>query len=165
MVERFHRQLKAALKATLAAPNWIEVLPCVLLGIRTAPKEDLGCSSAELVFGYPLTVPGDFVASEDVGTDYKTFKDGLNETVRTFIPTPPSQHGFVSSNIPSILTKSDFVFLRRDCHKAPLERPYEGPFKVLEAGDKVFTLDIGGKRQRVSVDRLKPAHINVDAPV
>ena len=89
MVERFHRQLKAALKAKLAAPNWIEVLPWVLLGIRTAPKEDLGCSSAELVFGYPLTVPGDFVASEDVGTDYKTFKDGLNETVHTFIPTPP----------------------------------------------------------------------------
>ncbi len=30
------------------------------VGIRTASKEDLGVSSAELVYGSPLTVPGDF---------------------------------------------------------------------------------------------------------
>ncbi|KAI0241039.1 hypothetical protein LSAT2_002963, partial [Lamellibrachia satsuma] len=41
--------------------NWLDELPWVLLGIRTAPKEDLGCSSAELVYGAPLTVPGDFI--------------------------------------------------------------------------------------------------------
>ena len=40
--------------------QWAQELPWVLLGIRTAPKEDLGCSSAELVYGAPVTVPGEF---------------------------------------------------------------------------------------------------------
>jgi hypothetical protein len=63
LMERFHRHLKSALRARLTGPNWMQELPWVLLGIRTAPKEDLGCSSAEIVYGAPLTVPGDFVPS------------------------------------------------------------------------------------------------------
>ena len=62
MVERFHRDLKAALRARLKGPNWADQLPWVLLGLRTAPREDLNASSAELVFGAALTVPGDFIA-------------------------------------------------------------------------------------------------------
>ena len=61
IVERFHRHLKSALIARLNGPNWIDELPWVLLGIRTVPKEDLDCSSAEMVYGSPLTVPGDFL--------------------------------------------------------------------------------------------------------
>ena len=61
LVERFHRTLKAALKARLQGPNWAEELPWVLLGLRTAPKEDLGFATAELVYGTPLTVPGEFI--------------------------------------------------------------------------------------------------------
>ena len=49
-----HRDLKAALKCGLSGPNWIEEFPWVLLGIRTAPKEDLGSSTAELVYSYFL---------------------------------------------------------------------------------------------------------------
>ncbi|KAJ8398641.1 hypothetical protein AAFF_G00421690 [Aldrovandia affinis] len=37
---------------------WFDTLPWVLLGLRTAPKADLGASSAELVYGQPLHVPG-----------------------------------------------------------------------------------------------------------
>ncbi len=36
VVERFHRKLKAALTAHGDPTNWTEVLPLVLLGIRTA---------------------------------------------------------------------------------------------------------------------------------
>ena len=46
--------------ARLTGPNWVAELPWVLLGIRTAAKEDLNCASAELVYGTPLSVPGDF---------------------------------------------------------------------------------------------------------
>ena len=61
MIERVHRQIKAALKAKLEGPNWVDELPWVMLGIRTTPKEDLGVSAAELVYGAPLTVPGVFL--------------------------------------------------------------------------------------------------------
>ena len=62
LVERFHRQLKASLKVLLHSPNWSDGLPWVLLGIRSTPKEDLETCPAELVYGFPLTLPGDFIA-------------------------------------------------------------------------------------------------------
>ena len=46
LVERFHRQLKGALKAQPSTCSWTESLPLVLLGIRTAVKEDLKFSTA-----------------------------------------------------------------------------------------------------------------------
>ena len=50
MVERFHRQLKAAIKCQNSS-NWVESLPVVLLGIRTAIKEDLSATAAEMIYG------------------------------------------------------------------------------------------------------------------
>ncbi|GFS80103.1 hypothetical protein TNCV_2988751 [Trichonephila clavipes] len=41
--------------------------------------------------------------------------------------------------------------------RRPLQQPYDGPFKVLQRKDKVFFLDINGKRVSVSIDRYKPA--------
>jgi transposase InsO family protein len=41
MVERLHRQLKAAIKCK-DSENWVASLPSVLLGIRCAIKDDLG---------------------------------------------------------------------------------------------------------------------------
>ena len=51
---------KASLKAHTPAVHWIESFPLVLLGIRTALKNDLQCSTAELVYGTTLRLPGEF---------------------------------------------------------------------------------------------------------
>ncbi|GFY31713.1 hypothetical protein TNCV_4200231 [Trichonephila clavipes] len=48
-------------------------------------------------------------------------------------------------------------FLHRDMLRRPLQQPYDGPFKVLQRKDKVFFLDINGKRVSVSIDKCKPA--------
>ena len=67
LVECFHRTMKAALKARLTdGPNWFDELPWVLLGLRTAPKDYLQSSSAELVYGKPLIVPGTFITSNTI---------------------------------------------------------------------------------------------------
>ena len=50
MVERAHRQLKDALRAHEAGADWPDHLAWVLLGLRAAPKESSGLSSAQLVF-------------------------------------------------------------------------------------------------------------------
>ena len=63
MVERFHRSLKASLRARLHDGNWIDELPWVLLGLRTATKEDLQTSPAEMVFGDSPLLPGEFASS------------------------------------------------------------------------------------------------------
>ena len=51
MVERFHRQLKAAIMAHESPNPWTITLPAVLLGTRSTVKELLGRSAAEIVYG------------------------------------------------------------------------------------------------------------------
>ena len=81
LVERFHRHLKSSLRARLRDPHWSDELPWVMLGILTAPKEDLGVSSAELVYDCPLTVLGDFIADSVVAATPETF---LRSSTRLF---------------------------------------------------------------------------------
>ena len=59
LVESFHRQFKASLMSKATA-NWFVALPIALLGICSTLKEDLHCTSAELVYGTTLHLPGDF---------------------------------------------------------------------------------------------------------
>ncbi len=60
MVEHFHRQLKAALKAQPQPGSGMDALPLVLLGIRTALKEDISSTAAEMMHGATLRLPGEF---------------------------------------------------------------------------------------------------------
>ncbi|KFM70238.1 hypothetical protein X975_27221, partial [Stegodyphus mimosarum] len=65
LIEEFHHQLKAALMChdTL---KWTEVLPTVLLGLRTALKETISCMPAELVYGTTIKLQGDFFDKSNV---------------------------------------------------------------------------------------------------
>lgn len=163
MVERFHRSLKASLRARLTSPNWVNELPWVLLGLRTTPKDDLGVSSAEMVYGTPLTVPGElFIGrSPDETLPYQHLQK-LRETVRNLKPSPTAIHGKKSSSFPPSMKDPPYVFIRRDGHKTPLQQPYMGPFRVIQHGEKFFKVDYGGKPESISVDRLKPAHTDPD---
>lgn len=156
LCERFHRSLKAALRAALSDVGWVDRLPWVLLGLRTAPKEDLDASSAELVLGQPLRIPGEFLLESAAPSFHSTadpFSSGGS------LAPGPMHHCFPRSFVPSALRSARFVFLRRDAHRSPLQPPYDGPFRVLERDDKGFVLDMGGRRELVSVDRLKPAYV------
>ena len=63
LVERFHRQLQALLKAHADPSHWSEKLPLVFLGILLVLKEDLHCTAAELVYGTTLCLPSEFFNS------------------------------------------------------------------------------------------------------
>jgi hypothetical protein len=162
-VERFHRNLKEALKARGDSPDWFQALPWVLLGIRTAPKEDLNCSSAEMLYGMPLTVPGDFILNPNQEPNHKAAIREMREQAAQLAPVPTAKHGTPISSFPPTLKKAKFVFVRKDKHCPPLCRPYEGPFEVLEPGGKFFKISRHGKTDIISVDRLKPAHLDTTA--
>ena len=156
LVERFHRQLKASLKARLHGPDWRDELPIVLLGIRCSIKEDLGCTSAELVYGTTLRLPGEFFettkASTEVTTDALALLTRLRKTMRSLRAKSMTHHGRQHvSRIPTALLTCTFVFVRKDAHRTTLECPYEGPFRVLERNDKYYTLDIRGRRDTPSI--------------
>jgi cleavage and polyadenylation specificity factor subunit 1 len=160
MVERFHRQLKAALKARLSGPNWMDELPIALLGIRSAWKEDSECSSADLVYGTNLHLPGEFFpSSNDLGTTNLSaqFLRDLQQKMRTVLPPSPKYHGKQPVNVPQNLNTAKFVYVRKDSHRTPLQRPYLGPFPVIEKNAKYFTVQINGKNETISIDRLKTA--------
>ncbi|XP_061887393.1 uncharacterized protein LOC133638619 [Entelurus aequoreus] len=127
MCERFHRDMKAALKASLTDDGWVDKLPWVMLGIRTAPKEDLLSSSAELVYGQTLRVPGEFIPRTTVPWSASDQRRSLMDTARTFLPVPTSHHCLPQVHIPP------------DLRAAGLDR--------------------------VSVDRLKPAHLDLGRSV
>ena len=55
------------------------------------------------------------------------------------------------------MRKATYVFVRHGARRTPLARPYDGPFRVLERGEKFFRVLAGTKEQVITVDRLKPA--------
>ncbi|KAK3758335.1 hypothetical protein RRG08_004156 [Elysia crispata] len=91
MVERFHRSLKAALKARLLGPGWLDELPIVLLGIRSTWKEDLDAAPALLTYGTNLRIPGDFFPSNSAEriSPGSTFVRDLQENFRKLSPLTP----------------------------------------------------------------------------
>ena len=79
MVERFHKQLKVAI-ITHETPNlWTTMLPAVLRGIRSAIKETLVRSAAEMSYGMTLRLPGYFTENYTVyaNTDLENYSDRL----------------------------------------------------------------------------------------
>lgn len=162
MIERFHRQMKAALKARCNTEHWVDELPIVMLGIRAAVKEDVGCSPAELVYGTTLRLPGQFFEAPSTSVPQYEFLQKLRETLKEVRPKRPVYHGRKSTYIPKSLTTATHVFVRQDAHRGPLDKPYNGPFKVITRGDKFFTIDYNGRQDKVSIDRLKAAFLDAD---
>ena len=164
MIERIHRTLKTALKARLTGPNWVEELPWVLLGLRTTPKEDLGYSSAELVYGEPLTISSEIAPPKSAKSmDDLLLNFRLN--IPLYAPCPASHHTSARTYLSPSLLAAKHVYVRRDGTKGPLQRPYSGPYAVLTPGDKTFLIDIGGRAERISVDHIKPAFFDPFQPV
>ena len=159
MVERWHRTLKASLTARCSGSDWHIQLPWVLLGLRTMPKEGLNHSAAEMVYGQPLVVPGEFFPYDS--TADQTQIDILRRTVRELAPCRPSKLNNTTSYIPADLSTCEYVFIREDAHKPPLSKPYRGPFRVLARTDKSYRVQLDNREDWISIDRLKPAYLDI----
>ena len=160
LVERVHRQLKSALRAH-GGTGWTQALPLVLLGVRSALKEDLGCTSAELVYGQALRLPGEFLgaASSTVITDPTSYAADLRrkmQSLRPVVPRPSASHR--PCFVPKTLATATHVFVRRES-RSSLDCPYDGPFPVTARTDKTVTITRNGRSDIVSIDRVKPAFL------
>ena len=162
MIERFHRQLKVALRAYPDQQRWSEYVPVVLLGCRVAIKEDLGYSPTELVYGVPLSLPGQTLNPIDLTTtDPVLYTNRLRAYFSKLPPMHPREQT-IKSSVPKYISSWTHVFLRKDAVKAPLTPPYTGPYRVLLRTDKLFTFDISGKKETVSIDRVKRAVLDTN---
>ena len=89
MVECFHRQLKAAIMAHESPNPWTITLPAVLLGVRSAVKERLGRSAAEMLYGTTLRLPGEFTKQYTVDADLENYSDKLRVAMSRLRLCPP----------------------------------------------------------------------------
>ncbi|XP_023243736.1 uncharacterized protein LOC111641754, partial [Centruroides sculpturatus] len=156
MIEGWHRTLKCALK-TYLTERWTEILPTVLLGLRTTFKPDLQATSSELVYGQTIRLPGEFFDPTPADINTADFIKTLKSFFKNLTPTPAASHGEPKLFVPMHLRDCSHVFLRYDAVRAPLRPPYDGPFPVVEKGDKFFKIKKNNKEVVVSIDRLKPA--------
>lgn len=158
MVERFHRQMKEAIKCHQST-NWTETLPVVLMGLRAAWKEDIQSTAAEMVFGEPIRLPGQFLHEQAESSHTDDYIGRLREAVKNLQPRV-KRHGQTSTFIFKDMDTTPQVFVRHDLPTGgALRPPYDGPFEVLNRSDKTFKLRINGKPVNISIDRLKPAFI------
>jgi len=96
MVERLHRQLKSALKTRTTDPYWMDHLPMVLLGIRTAWREDPDYSPTEMVYGSSFRLPGEFI--EPTPRELQpssTFLRDLQKSMQNVLPLPVQHHTLI----------------------------------------------------------------------
>ena len=74
-------------------------------------------------------------------------------------PTPTSHHAKRRTLISKDLDSCTHIFIRKDAICKSLQPPYDGPFEVIKCTPKFFTVTVNGNPQNISLDRLKPAHL------
>lgn len=157
IIERTHRVIKAALKCRTDT-HWVDELPTVLLGLRAVVKEDIGTTAAEMVYGEAIRLPGEFFEATPFKLPTTEFVQNLRRHFEKIRPIETSNHSSTQYTfIPKQLSDCDYVFVRHDAVRKPLQCPYDGPFRVITRGDKHFVLQIRGKNHTIGIDRLKPA--------
>ena len=155
MVERFHRQLKAGVMAHESPNAWTIILPSVLLGVRSVVKERLGRSAAEMIYGTTLRLPGEFTQqyTVDANTDLENYSDKLHVAMSRLRLCP----------LRDTHQKNIFQYKEIEtCTHVFLTAPYDGPYKVVARSGRVMKILIKSKVETVSLDRVKPAHLEYE---
>ena len=114
------------------------------------------------MYGYPIKLPIDLIidtGKSDVPTD--TYVDTLKTAMRTLRPPvtrkPPQQKGYIDPK----MEFTSHVFVKIN-NRQGLQPNFRGPYKVVERHDKYFVININGKDDKVSIDRLKPAVLTAE---
>ena len=149
-VERKHADIKASLKAALVdmadthGSEWMDHLPWVLLGRRTAYQQDLKTTAAELALGINPTLPAGLIGEPGPPLE----NEGVNELLRGLrakndrkaIQT--SAHSTENINLPD-LSKVTHVLVKKGKHP-PLGAQYDRPFPITDRiGDNCIRIKVG----------------------
>jgi hypothetical protein len=143
MVQCMHQKIKDALCAHCEGP----AMPWVLLGLRAAPKQDSAVSSAELVMGSPLILPGQLLHMPDPPRFDVTPP-----------PMRPASYEVAADSSPAHLARAQPVYMRVGSQQKPLAAPYASPYQVTAKGAKMFTILVGQPKAGNHLCGLPMAH-------
>ena len=119
MVERLPRQLKAAIKCHDTS-NCLEILPIVLLGIRTAIT-DVKTSTAEMVYGTSIRLPAEFCVPTKQQAKSK-YGSRLKLRIEKIRPHPITRHGEKETSVFHSKHRLTYSYVTM-----PSETPYNHP--------------------------------------
>lgn len=159
LIERLHRTLKSAIMCIGSKTNWVDLLPTVMLGLRTCLREDVLASPAEYVFGKTVRLPGEFFSFGEFNPNPQIFLENYREHMKEVQPIPAAHHHKLKPFVFKDLPNSTHVWLRREDAES-LDRPYEGPYKVTQRkSDLDYVIQRNGSEITVTTERLKPAFL------
>ena len=159
LVERFHRRLKEAIRATATCSphDWLDRLPLIMLALRTSVRDDNQPAPSDIVYGCSLKLPIDLMFKTDESlVDCNSYVDKLKllmQSTGPVISRPSKRSSYIDPN----LRTCKYVFIRNE-NKRGLNPVYNGPYIVLDRTEKYFKIDLNTRVDNVSIDRLKAAH-------
>lgn len=132
------------------------------MGLRAAHKDDLDASPAEMIYGTTIKLPGEFF--EEAKNDHLSsdFTQELRRVMEQLRPVPASNHSKEKVFIQKDLAKCTHVFIRDDKVRTAIKQPYDGPYKIIRRTDKNFDVQVNKRIVKVSIDRVKAAHISAE---
>ncbi|KAL7305110.1 hypothetical protein TKK_0002517 [Trichogramma kaykai] len=161
VVERWHRDLKAALMCRGPSDEWLAALPSVMLGLRARCILDTDMSPAEMLYDKTLRIPGVFCDYDNEELDVEAFRNPFLRHMAAIKPLEFERKSNVKPFYYQDLDTCSHVFKLIKAGKRVLMRPYTGPHKVVgrHASRKHMDIMVNNKRCTVSVNHLKPAYI------
>ncbi|GFT82460.1 hypothetical protein TNCV_3350371 [Trichonephila clavipes] len=155
IVERFHRHLKSAIKAH-ENDTWSEIVPIILLGMRTAVKEDLQSSShiflridrVQSPLRQPYTGPHKVLSRTDKTT---TIDVNGRKTTVSLDRVKPSQllSETVCESVPTVIESVEEGERKVDVAKT-FEIPLSSLSSILKNKEKIFSVYSSRVRKRAS---------------
>ena len=175
-IERAHLSIKNSLHAALVEvanekrDRWMEYLPFILLGRRTAIQEDLNASPAQLLYGENVPIPGELDNPEQKLEDVQSLLNRIQKQTNKKAK-PMSRHRKPDQEyMPDSTLSATHVYIKnQDRHS--LEPRYSGPFLILDRPSK-STIKIktgthpdGSVREEVQHwQNARPAYVGADIP-
>ena len=161
LTERYIKTIKTALTAKLDREHWTRHLPIIILSINNIYKSDLKCSSAELVYGQTLRLPGD-LCFDSIQPNIR-YPDDVVDAMRRFAnsckPIDTRVHQSNSVHLPKSLKDCTHVYIKLDPIKPNLTPTYDGPFLVVSKTDCTFKVIRNNRIYSVAINNVKPAFV------
>ena len=96
----------------------------------------------------------------DAHTDLDIYSDKLRIAMSLYRLCPPRDTPQNNIFQYKEIDTCSHVFLRRIAIAPTLTAPYDGPYKVIVRSGRVMKIPVKGKVEMVSLDRVKPAHLD-----
>ena len=114
VVERFHRVLKASLKAYANPSDWFSNLDWVLLGIRSMVSGNHPCSSTKMLYDTSLRLPGEYFYLSEKSHSPSAYISDLRRFMKLIQPVRTRVITSQLTNLLPDLSSCSHVFVRQD---------------------------------------------------